>query len=107
RSQFTPLNEQRRQLDLVYKLNEIHSQNLQKDAQLEARLEAYEMAFKMQTEATDAFDISKESPETLSSYGRNNQGHQLLIARRLLKRGGRRVQVWAAGWTEQQDMDAT
>ena len=62
RSQYTVLHEQRRQLDLVHKLNELHSQNLQKDAQLEARLEAYEMAFKMQTEATDAFDITKEPP---------------------------------------------
>jgi hypothetical protein len=60
RNQYTPLAEQRRQLDLVHQLNELHSQNLQKDAQLEARLQAYEMAFKMQTEATDAFDLRKE-----------------------------------------------
>src|SRR6266487_1628272 len=71
RNPYTALPEQRRQLDLVHKLNELHSQNLQKDAQVEARLEAYEMAFKMQVEASDAFDISKESAETLSSYGRN------------------------------------
>ena len=60
RNPVTPLAEQRRQLDLVHKLNELHSQNLQKEAQLESRLEAFEMAFKMQTEATDAFDLSKE-----------------------------------------------
>jgi len=105
RSQFTPLGEQRRQLDLVLKLNEIHSQNLQKDTQLEARLEAYEMAFKMQTEATDAFDITKESAETLSMYGRNTQGHQMLIARRLLERGVRFIQVWAGGWDHHQDLE--
>src|SRR5713101_4964820 len=64
RNQYTPLPEQRRQLDLVHKLNELHSQNVQKEAQLEARLEAYEMAFKMQTEATDAFDLNKE-PENI------------------------------------------
>src|SRR5262249_29437098 len=52
RNPYTGLTEQRRQLDLVHKLNELHSQDLQKDAQLEARLQAYEMAFKMQTEAT-------------------------------------------------------
>src|SRR5439155_14628744 len=69
RSQFTPLDEQRRQLDLVLKLNAIHSQNLQKDAQLEARLEAFETPLKMQTEATDAFDVSKESEAALSMYG--------------------------------------
>ena len=105
KNQFTPLAEQRRQLDLVLKLNEIHAQNLQKDAQLEARLEAFEMAFKMQTEATDAFDITKESPETLSAYGRNNQGHQMLIARRLLERGVRFIQVWAGGWDHHQDIE--
>ena len=104
RSQFTPLNEQRRQLDLVLKLNELHSQNLQKDAQLEARLEAFEMAFKMQTEATDAFDITKESETVRSLYGNSNQGHQLLIARRLLERGVRFIQVWAGGWDHHQDI---
>src|SRR5579871_5857310 len=52
RNPVTPLAEQRRQLDLVHQLNELHSQNLQKEAQLESRLEAFEMAFKMQTEAT-------------------------------------------------------
>lgn len=105
RSQFTGVTEQRRQLDLVLKLNEIHSQNLQKDAQLEARLEAFEMAFKMQAEATDAFDISKE-PETMRSmYGDTKQGHQMLIARRLLERGVRFLQVWAGGWDHHQDIE--
>ena len=55
--------EQRRQLDLVHQLNELHAQNLQKDAQLEARIEAYEIAFKMQAAASDAFDLLKEPPE--------------------------------------------
>src|SRR5688572_23099351 len=105
RNQYTVLPEQRRQLDLVHKLNELHSQNLQKDAQLEARLQAYEMAFKMQTEATDAFDIAKESAETRAAYGNTNQGHQLLIARRLIERGVRFVQVWAGGWDHHQDIE--
>src|SRR5436190_2813795 len=106
RNQYTPLPEQRRQLDLVHKLNELHSQNLQKDAQLEARLQAYEMAFKMQTEATDAFDLNKESSETRDLYGRTPQGNQLLIARRLIERGVRFVQIWAGGWDHHQDIDA-
>jgi hypothetical protein len=105
RNQYTVLPEQRRQLDLVHKLNEIHSQNLQKDAQLEARLQAYEMAFKMQTEATDAFDINKEPADVRNAYGRNAQGNQLLIARRLLERGVRFVQVWAGGWDHHQDLE--
>jgi hypothetical protein len=105
RNPVTPLVEQRRQLDLVHKLNEIHSQNLQKDAQLESRLEAYEMAFKMQTEATDAFDLNKESPATRDMYGRSSQGNQLLITRRLIERGVRFVQVWAGGWDHHQDLE--
>ncbi len=105
RNQYTSLPEQRRQLDLVHKLNEVHSQNLQKDAQLEARLQAFEMAFKMQTEATDAFDINKEPQSMREAYGRTSQGNQLLIARRLIERGVRFVQVWAGGWDHHQDIE--
>src|SRR5579872_6407071 len=92
---YVSLKEQRRQLDLIHQLNELHSQNLQKDGQLEARIEAYEIAFKMQSAASDAFDFQKE-PETIKAlYGDSDQGRQLLIARRLLERGVRFVQVWA------------
>src|SRR5207247_313118 len=103
--QFTTKYEQRRQLDLVNKLNTLHSQNLQKDAQLEARLEAYEMAFKMQTEATDAFDIMKETQSTRDLYGNSPQGKQLLIARRLVEKGVRFVQVWDGGWDHHQNLE--
>jgi hypothetical protein len=105
RNQYTVLGEQRRQLDLVHKLNELHSQNLQKEAALEARLSSYEMAFKMQTEATDAFDILKEPAEMRQAYGNSQQGRQLLIARRLIERGVRFVQVWAGGWDHHQDIE--
>jgi hypothetical protein len=105
RNPYTPLTEQRRQLDLVHQLNELHSQNLQKEAQLEARLQAYEMAFKMQTEATDAFDLNKEPQAMRDLYGRTTQGNQLLIARRLIERGVRFVQVWAGGWDHHQDIE--
>jgi hypothetical protein len=105
RNQYTSLPEQRRQLDLVHQLNEMHSQDLQKDAALEARLQAYEMAFKMQTEATDAFDLNKEPESMRELYGRTIQGNQLLIARRLIERGVRFVQVWAGGWDHHQDIE--
>lgn len=105
RSPYLPLEEQRRQLDLVAKFNELHAQNLQKDAALEARLEAHEMAFKMQTEATDAFDISREPASMKALYGTSAQGKQLLIARRLMERGVRFIQVWAAGWDHHQDIE--
>jgi len=97
-NQFTGIDRQRRQLDLVHQLNNMHSQALQKDAQLEARIEAFEMAFKMQTEATDAFDISKESPEARAAYGATDLGAKLLVARRLIERGVRFVQVQHGGW---------
>jgi hypothetical protein len=97
-NQFTPEDRQRRQLDLVHKLNDMHAQALQKDAQLEARIEAFEMAFKMQSEATDAFDISKEPQTVRSMYGDTETGAKLLVARRLVERGVRFVQVTAGGW---------
>ncbi|MEK0452013.1 MAG: hypothetical protein RL088_4281 [Verrucomicrobiota bacterium] len=98
RNQFSPMERQRRQLDLVAKLNDMHKEQLQKDAQLEARIEAFEMAFKMQTEATEAFDVSKE-PETIQEmYGKTDMGSKLLVARRLVERGVRFVQVEHGGW---------
>jgi hypothetical protein len=104
-SQFTTLDEQRRQLDLVHKLNVLQSQKQAKDPQLEARLEAFEMAFRMQTEASDAFDVNKEPANVRDLYGTTAQGRQLLIARRLLERGVRFVQVWAGGWDHHQDIE--
>jgi len=105
RSPYTTIAEQRRQLDLIHKLNFKHSQNLQKESKLESRLEAYEMAFKMQTEATDAFDISKEPESVRRRYGTSRQGRQMLIARRLLEKGVRFVQVWAGGWDHHNNLE--
>jgi hypothetical protein len=105
RNPYTSVPEQRRQLDLIHQLNEIHSQNLQKESVLEARLEAFEMAFKMQAEASDAFDLAKEPAAQREAYGNSSQGRQMLIARRLLERGVRFVQVWASGWDHHQDLE--
>lgn len=105
RNPFMSLQNQREQLDLVHHLNELHAATLQKDAQLEARLEAFEMAFKMQTEATDAFDINKEPKSVRDLYGASPQGTQMLIARRLVERGVRFVQVWAGGWDHHNDIE--
>lgn len=102
---YISLKEQRRQLDLIHQLNELHSQNLQKDAQLEARIQAYEIAFKMQAAASDAFDYQKEPEPMKALYGNSTQGRQLLIARRLLERGVRFVQVWAGGWDHHNDIE--
>jgi len=105
RNEYFSRDEQRRQLDFVQKLNAIHSRSLQKDPQLEARIQSFEMAYRMQAEATDAFDLAKESQATRDLYGDTPQGRQLLIARRLVERGVRFVQLWAGGWDHHQDIE--
>ncbi len=104
-SPYVSTSEQRRQLDLIQQINELHAQDLQKDAQLEARIEAYEIAFKMQAAASDAFSFAKEPDAVQELYGKTPQGRQMLIARRLLERGVRFVQVWAGGWDHHQDIE--
>jgi hypothetical protein len=118
-SQFTPLALQRKQIDLAQQLNAIHSRNLHQDSQLEARIDSFEMAFQMQTEATDAFDVSKETVETRALYtgkhvnavgvrGTNAAdllGMKLLVARRLVERGVRFVQVIHGGWDHHKDLE--
>ena len=111
RNTYVGKSEQRRQLDMIHQLNELHAQNLQRDAALETRLESYEIAFRMQAESLDAFDINKESEATRAAYGigapgsrGSDQAKQLLIARRLIERGVRVVQVWHQGWDHHQDI---
>ena len=105
RNEYFSRQEQRRELDLVQKLNAMHSQTLQQDPQLEARIKSFEMAYRMQMEATDAFDLGKEPQNIRTLYGDTPQGRQLLIARRLVERGVRFVQVWAGGWDHHEDID--
>jgi hypothetical protein len=85
---------QRAQLDLLMQLNREHMERRQQEAQLEARIQSFELAFRMQSEAGDAFDVSKESQEVKDLYGPGVQARQLLVARRLLERGVRYVQVY-------------
>jgi uncharacterized protein (DUF1501 family) len=106
RNSYLSNTEQRRELDLVQKLNARHSRNLQDDPQLEARIESLEMAFRMQVEATDALDLSKEPQAVRAMYGDTAQGRQLLLARRLVERGVRFVQVWAGGWDHHNDIES-
>src|SRR5688572_3344433 len=105
RNEYFDRPEQRRELDLVQKLNAMHSETLQQDPQLEARIKSFEMAYRMQIEATDAFDLSREPQNMRTLYGESTQGRQLLIARRLVERGVRFVQVWAGGWDHHEDID--
>ncbi len=88
------LKQQRTQLDLLYEINEAHKSQRQNDEQLDARIQSYELAYRMQMEASDAFDISKEPESIRKAYGENDFGRQTLIARRLLERGVRFIQLW-------------
>ena len=97
--------EQRRQLDFIHALNELQAKNLPKDAEFDTRLATYEIAFRMQAEATDAFDINQETAEVRAAYGQTQTGKQLLIARRLIERGVRFVQAWHTGWDHHQDLE--
>ena len=102
------LTEQRRQLDLLRAFNDKHKEKRQQDAQLEARIQSFELAYRMQMDASDAFDISRETPAVRDLYGEGVHGRQLLSARRLLERGVRFVQVWhGAGqpWDSHDDIE--
>jgi hypothetical protein len=99
---------QRQQLDLLAALNRQHAASRGDDPQLEARIQAFELAFRMQMEAAEVFDLSREPQYILDMYGNNVQGRQMLIARRLIERGVRFVQVWhGAGqpWDSHDDLE--
>lgn len=89
---------QRMQLDLLRRRNERHLESLGTDAALEARMESFEMAFRMQAEAPDVIDLGRESAATQMAYGigvepTDEFGRQCLLARRCLEAGVRFVQV--------------
>jgi hypothetical protein len=90
---------QKDQLDTLGRLNELHRQKRQADSQLDARIASFELAFRMQMRAPEAFDIEAESPATKRLYGLQEKtteifGKQCLLARRLVERGVRCVQVY-------------
>lgn len=84
---------QRRQLNLLAKLNEEH-RNGRLDPRMEARIQSFELAFRMQRDAAEAFDVTQEPQYIQQMYGDGVHGRQTLIARRLLERGVRYVQLW-------------
>ncbi|MFN7934961.1 MAG: DUF1501 domain-containing protein [Bryobacteraceae bacterium] len=86
--------EQRKQLDLLGKLNRMHLKREGEDPQLESRIESMEIAYRMQTEAFDAFDVAKEPEKVRERYGDGDFARGCLIARRLVERGVRMVQVY-------------
>ncbi len=100
--------QQRRQLNLLREINERHWQQRREDPQLEARIQSFELAYRMQHDAEEAFDISREPESIRKLYGSGTQARQILIARRLVERGVRFVQVWhGAGqpWDNHDDIE--
>ena len=96
---------QRYELDMLQKMNRRHAERNDHDPDLEARIEAFELAFRMQVKAPEAFDVEKESEETKKLYGLDNEvtrdfGWQCLLARRLSERGVRFVQCSHSYWDQ-------
>jgi hypothetical protein len=89
----TPL-EQKDQFEFLQALNARHLSLRPDETALEARIRSFELAYRMQSEATDAFDIQQEPKHILKMYGEGPQNRQLLLARRLVERGVRFVQTW-------------
>jgi hypothetical protein len=96
------------QLDLLRQLNEDHLASRHHDPQLEARIRSFELAYRMQTEATDAFDLGREPQAIRDLYGPGPFARQCLMARRLLERGVRFIQLWHGNgqpWDSHDDIE--
>ncbi|PHR86787.1 MAG: hypothetical protein COA78_37700 [Blastopirellula sp.] len=94
---------QRKNLDLLARMNQRHFEEHPEHQELSARLESYELAFRMQTEVPDAIDLSGESQKTLSKYGIGNDatdafGRKCLLARKMVEKGVRFVQLYNGTW---------
>lgn len=108
KSKSATLDEQRQQIDLFRKLSEQHARRRAADERFEARVQSFELAYRMQMDATDAFDISREPESMRKMYGDGPHARQTLIARRLVERGVRFVQIWhgdAQPWDNHEDLE--
>jgi hypothetical protein len=103
--------QRRNQLDLLGQYNRWHAEASPENTELAARIASYELAFRMQARAPAAVDLSGETAETKRLYGLDNPvtepfGRQCLLARRLVERGVRFVQVYSGGGHNDQNWDA-
>jgi len=106
-NQHLPPDSQRRQLDLLQEINRRHLAERQQDSQLEARIESLEMAFRLQFAAQEVFDLGQESKSVRESYGGGQFADACLVARRLVERGVRMVQLYYGGgqpWDDHGDI---
>jgi hypothetical protein len=102
---------QREQLDLLQQLNQKHLQSRPGGDELAARMSSYELAYRMQSEAPEAVDLSQETEQTLAMYGVGSQptdefGRNCVVARRLVERGVRFVQLYSGGGHLEETWDA-
>jgi hypothetical protein len=97
--------QQRQRLDLINRLNRQHAAARPGDSELAARMNAYELAYRMQAAAPEVVDLSQESARTREEYGLNRAatadfGHRCLLARRLVERGVRFVQIYCGAGSQ-------
>ena len=102
--------QQRRQLDLIKSLNQEHQKTRATNGDLEARIRSFELAYRMQTAAPEAFDLRRESPTIRNLYGLDDKrcrhfARQCLTARRLVERGVRFIQIYSGGTENQKSWD--
>ena len=102
---------QREQLDFLHQLNDEFLRERPQEQELAARIRSYELAYRMQSEATEAVDLAKETEATKALYGMDKPeteivGRQCLLARRLVERGVRFVQIYSGGGVFDQSWDA-
>lgn len=103
--------QQKMRLALLAKLNAHHLEKNPAEASLAARIQSYELAYRMQMAAPDAVDLNQETAETKNLYGLDKPissyfGHQCLLARRLVERGVRFIQIYSGGADQQLSWDA-
>jgi hypothetical protein len=108
RSSVVRKDDQAKQIELLNALNRLHRKDgRQSDQRLEAKIRTSELAFRMQTEAAQVFDLSSESKETRELYGDSSTGRQCLLARRLAESGVRFVQLYCGQWDHHSDLESS
>lgn len=98
---------QRRQVDLLQQLNTMHQQQHSDDPQLDARIQSFEMAFRLQFAAQEVFELKSETQATRDLYGAGQFADACLVARRMVERGVRMVQLYYGGgqpWDDHGDI---
>ena len=110
KSQQTGSPIQKKKLELLVGLNRLHKTQHNNDDALDARIKSFEMAYRMQLEAAEAFDLARETQYTLDMYGDSTIGRQLLLTRRLIERGVRFIQAWSGAgqpWDNHSALEGT